>query len=84
MHDKLLLKLSLILTTTPILAADTIAWEIYLGTIMSVSLIIAIVLSSRNKDADSRLAKILLGGLYFWVATFIQLIIFALYYHFYG
>lgn len=64
-------------------AANIVPWKSYLFVVMGLSLVIASVLSWRNPKADSRLGKLLLAGLYFWVLTFAQLIVLALIYHFY-
>lgn len=64
------------------LAAETTPWKTYLFIVMGISLIAGSVLSFRNPKAESRMAKLLLTGLYFWVFTFAQLIILALIYYF--
>ena len=78
---KLILIIALLLTTLPIFAAGR---DMPLFLILSgmgvISVVAATILSWRNKKADSRLAKILMGGLYFWLITFAQLTVFALYY----
>ncbi|MDQ7048666.1 MAG: hypothetical protein Q9M92_03680 [Enterobacterales bacterium] len=63
-------------------AAEMFAWKSYLAVIMLVALGIAIKLTLNNPKAESRAAKILLTGLYFWVITFAELILLALIYHF--
>ena len=64
------------------MAAETTPWKTYLFIVMGISLIAGSVLSLRNPKAESRMAKLLLTGLYFWVFTFAQLIILALIYYF--
>ncbi|MDH5628618.1 MAG: hypothetical protein OEY96_00555 [Gammaproteobacteria bacterium] len=68
--------------TTPALAAPMDSWVGYVLLMIAISLTVGIYLSRRNEKADSRLSKILLAGLYFWITTFAQLILFAIYYHF--
>jgi hypothetical protein len=63
-------------------AAELVAWKSYLAAVMGIALVSAIILSIRNEKAESRAAKILLAGLYFWVITFAELIALALVYHF--
>ena len=63
-------------------ASDTTPWKTYLFIVMGISLVAASTLSLRNKKAESRMAKLLLTGLYFWVFTFAQLTILALIYYF--
>jgi hypothetical protein len=63
-------------------ASPMVPWLSYLIIVMSISLVIASVMSIRNPKADSRAGKILLAGLYFWVLTFAQLIILAFIYYF--
>ena len=62
-------------------AASQTPWKTYLFSVMAISTIAATVLSLRNKKADSRMAKLLLAWLYFWVFTFGQLIILAFLYY---
>lgn len=63
-------------------AASPTPWKTYLFVVMTISLIIASILSIRNKKAESRMAKLLLTGLYFWVFTFAQLTVLSLVYYF--
>ncbi len=63
-------------------AAELVAWKSYLAVVMGIALIGGTILSLRNEKAESRAAKILLAGLYFWVITFAELIVLALIYHF--
>jgi NADH:ubiquinone oxidoreductase subunit 6 (subunit J) len=82
MKNRLSLAGLLLLLSPPVYAADMVAWKSYLAAIMLIALVAGTILSLRNKKAESRLAKILLAGLYFWVITFAELIILALIYHF--
>jgi len=63
-------------------AAELVAWKSYLAVVMLIALGSAIKLTLNNPKAESRAAKILLTGLYFWIITFAELIILALVYHF--
>lgn len=82
MKNRLILAIVLALFSTPVWAAQMVAWKSYLAVIMLIALVAATIISVRNKKAEGRLAKILLAGLYFWVITFAELIILALIYHF--
>lgn len=64
------------------LAASSTPWKTYLFIVMAISLVVASILSLRNKKAESRMAKLLLTGLYFWVFTFAQLTVLSLVYYF--
>lgn len=71
-----------LLSISPVaLAAETTQWKTYLFIVMGISLVAGSILSVRNPKAESRMAKLLLTGLYFWVFTFAQLIILALIYY---
>ncbi|PHS16893.1 MAG: hypothetical protein COA86_11580 [Kangiella sp.] len=74
--------LFLLLISPPAQAAELVAWKSYLAGIMSIAAIGGTILSMRNKKAEGRMAKIILGGLYFWVITFAELIVLATIYHF--
>ncbi len=63
-------------------AAELVAWKSYLAVVMGIALIGGTILSLKNEKAESRAAKILLAGLYFWVITFAELIVLALIYQF--
>lgn len=63
-------------------AAQATPWKVYLGGVVMAALLISVVLSLKNKKADSVKAKILLTGLYFWPITFAGMMILALFYHF--
>ena len=66
-----------------LLASDgVLPWKTYLFVVMTVSLVIASFMSLRNKKVESRMARLLLTGLYFWVITFAQLTVLALIYYF--
>jgi len=74
--------LPLLLVSPDLLAATGTPWKTYLFIVMGISLAVASVLSIRNNKAESRMAKLLLTGLYFWVFTFAQLTVLALIYYF--
>jgi len=62
-------------------ASETTPWKTYLFVVMTISVIAAWILSVRNKKAESFMGKFLLGGLYFWIFTFAQLIVLSLIYY---
>jgi hypothetical protein len=81
--QNLALTMALMLISPLVLAApEKTPWTTYfiLGT--TVSLVVAYVCTIRQKSAESLAVKILLGGLYFWVATFIQLTVVGAIYYF--
>ena len=82
MKNKIILTISLLLISPWAHAADLIAWKSYLAAVMGIALVGGTILSLRNEKAESRAAKILLAGLFFWIITFAELIILALIYHF--
>jgi hypothetical protein len=61
-------------------AAQVTSWKPYLVAVVVSALLVSIMLSLRNKKADSVKAKILLSGLYFWPLTFAGMMILALFY----
>ena len=63
-------------------AAQVTSWKPYLGGVFVSALLISIILSLRNKKADSAKAKILLAGLFFWPITFAGMMVLALFYQF--
>jgi len=71
----------LLLMSTQVQAAEALAWKSYLFAVMGISVVVGGFLSLRNPKAESRLGKLLLAGLYFWVLTFAQLIVLALIYY---
>lgn len=74
--------LLLILVVSPTAyAAESVSWISYLFIVMSISIVIASILSARNQKVDSRMGRVLLTGLYFWVLTFAQLMGLALIYY---
>lgn len=75
---------ALLLAISPVVYAgeDTVPWTVYLVFGVTISLVGAIVLSKRNKAAESIGLKVMLGGLYFWGIAFIQLILLAVIYFF--
>lgn len=83
MHTpKIILIIFLLLVSPWVQAAELIAWKSYLAGVMGIAAIGGYILSMRNKKAEGRAAKIILGGLYFWVITFAELILLAVIYHF--
>ncbi len=79
---KIILVIFLLMISPWAQAAELIAWKSYLVSIMVIAAIGGYTLSMRNKKAEGRMAKIILGGLYFWVITFAELIVLATIYHF--
>ena len=80
--SKLILIMVLFLISPYANAAELVAWKSYLAVIMGIAAISGYILSMRNEKAEGRVAKIILGGLYFWVITFAELIVLATIYHF--
>lgn len=80
---KILLASTLMLTSQSAFAAsEKIPWMTYMFIGITISLVVATILSIRNKNAEGLGVKILFGGVYFWVVAFIQLMIFAAITHF--
>lgn len=50
------------------------------GAILAVSIVGSIFLVKRNQSLDQRVAKIMMFGLYFWLLTFAQAILYSLIY----
>ena len=63
-------------------ATEKISWMTYMFIGITISLVVATILSIRNKHAEGLTVKLLFGGVYFWVVAFIQLMIFAAISHF--
>lgn len=82
MKNKIALTIFLLLISPFAQAAELVAWKSYLAVVMGIALIGGTILSLKNEKAESRAAKILLAGLYFWVITFAELIVLALIYQF--
>jgi len=82
MKNKLFITLVLISFSPWAHAADMFAWKNYLLAVALISLVGGTLLSLRNKSAETRVSKILLAGLYFWVIFFAQLVVLAGIYHF--
>ena len=82
MYIKLSLILLLLLYTSTLQAATEVPWEWTMVIVGVISAIIATILAVKNDKADGVGLKILLGGLYFWIAVFAQTIVVALLYHF--
>lgn len=80
---KIVLASALMVTSPLALAAsEKMPWMTYLFIGLTISLVVASILSIRNKSAESLAIKLLLGGVYFWVITFIQLMVFSAIYYF--
>ena len=56
-------------------SSEKISWITYMFIGIAISLVVATILSIRNKNAESLPVKLLFGGVYFWVVAFIQLMI---------
>ena len=83
--DRLVLTHVLMLMSPLVFAStDKIPWTVYLFSIVAISLVVAFILSKGNKTAEGLAVKIFLGGLYFWLITFVQLTVLAVIYHFIG
>lgn len=80
--NKIIYTIALALFSPWALAAELVPWKSYLALVMGIAAVAAYFLSKRNQKAEGRAAKIILGGLYFWVITFAELIVLALLYHF--
>ena len=79
--NEITLVLVLTVISSPVFAATgTIPWTGWLLIITSISLVAAFILSKRNKSEEAIAVKLIFGGMYFWVATFIQLIMLSLVY----
>jgi len=63
-------------------ASEKISWMTYMFIGIAISLVVATILSIRNKNAEGLTVKLLFGGVYFWAVAFIQLMIFAAITHF--
>lgn len=75
---------SALMVTSPLVlaASEKLPWKTYLFIGVTVSLVMATILSVRNKRAEGFALKLLFGGLYFWVVGFIQLTVFSAIYFF--
>ena len=82
MKNRVIIALSLLVVSPWAHAAEMVAWKSYLAVVMLIALVSGTILSLKNEKAESRVAKILLAGLYFWIITFAELIVLALIYHF--
>lgn len=82
MKERVIIAFTLLLISPLAHAAEVVSWKSYLTVVMIIALIGGTILSLRNKKAESRAAKIILAGLYFWVITFAELIVLALIYQF--
>ncbi len=61
-------------------ASGRIPWHLYLIGMGIISTIIAIIITSRKKNLENMGIRILVWGVYFWIVTFIQLILLSLIY----
>ena len=52
------------------------------GAMLVVSIVASFLLVKRNRSLDQQVVKIMMFGLYFWVFTFIQAVVYALIYQF--
>jgi len=75
---------SALMATSPLAlaASEKTPWTTYLIIGVTISLVVASIFSIRNKNAEGMMVKLLLGGLYFWVVTFIQLTLLGVIYYF--
>jgi len=80
---KILLTCALLLISPLALAAsEKTSWLTYMYIGIAISVVVATILSMRNKNAEGWPVKLLFGGVYFWAVAFIQLMIFAAITHF--
>lgn len=77
-----LVNVLMVISPLVLAATDKTPWTAYLFIGVTISLVVATVLSVRNKSAEGLAVKLLLGGLYFWVVTFIQLTVLGVIYYF--
>jgi len=82
MKKKLFIAFALITFSPWAHAADILPWKTYLFVAIAIAAVAATILSLRNKNAETRVSKILLAGLYFWVIMFAEMIVLAGIYHF--
>ncbi len=73
----------LFLFSTSVKAATDVPWEWTMVIVGTISAVIATVLARKNQKAEGVGLKILLAGLYFWIAVFAQTIVVALLYHYF-
>lgn len=76
------IKVAILLSFCPLAYASQgkIQWQYYLLAVTIVSVIVAYVLTARKKNIENTGIRIMLGGVYFWVATFAQLTVLLLIY----
>lgn len=55
-------------------------WHLYIVGIALVSSLIAFVITYRKKNIESTGIRVMIWGIYFWVVTFIQLMLLSLLY----
>ncbi len=63
-------------------ANNKIQWHLYLIGIAVISSLIAFVITKRKQNLENTGIKILVWGVYFWIVTFIQLMLLSLLYMF--
>lgn len=61
-------------------SSGRIPWHLYLIGMGIISTVIAIIITSRKKNLENTGIRILVWGVYFWIVTFIQLILLSLIY----
>lgn len=57
-----------------------IQWHLYLLGITLISTLVALLITYRKKNVESTGIRVMIWGIYFWVVTFIQLILLSLLY----
>jgi hypothetical protein len=55
-------------------------WHLYAIGVTLISTLLALFITYRKKNVESTGIKVMIWGIYFWVATFIQLILLSLLY----
>jgi hypothetical protein len=55
-------------------------WHLYVIGVALISTLLALFITYRKKNVESTGIKVMIWGIYFWVATFIQLILLSLLY----
>ena len=82
LHKPVLLGVFLLMSPFVFAATDDIPWTVYLFAMVVISLVMAVMLSKGNKTTEGLTVKIFLGAFYFWLITFVQLIVLGVVYHF--
>lgn len=80
----LYLIITLLLAYSPMALASSnkIQWHLYLIGIAVISSLIAFVITKRKENLENTGIKILVWGVYFWIVTFLQLMLLSLLYMF--